>query len=312
MPTSILDLRHLRTLLALLESGSVSRAAALQNVTQSALSHQLKALEEFYGLTLFERKSAPVAFTPAGQRLLELAQAVIPAVEKAERDIARLGGHGAGKLRIAVECHTCFDWLMPSMDALRLRWPEVEQDIVSGFQSDPVGLLHQDRADVAIVSEVDADERDVAVHPLFEFDIVAILPLGHPLLAQGHLEAQDFAGQTLITYPVPDEMLDLVRQVLRPAGVEPPRRTTELTVAMLQLVASGRGFAALPLWAVQTYLQRGYVAQQRIGPNGLTGRLYAVTRQAGKEAGRDDAYLEDFVQVMRETSLRNLPGIRLL
>jgi LysR family transcriptional regulator for metE and metH len=312
MPTSILDLRHLRTLLALLESGSVSRAAALQNVTQSALSHQLKALEEFYGLTLFERKSAPVAFTPAGRRLLELAEAVIPAVEKAERDIARLGGHGAGKLRIAVECHTCFDWLMPSMDALRLRWPEVEQDIVSGFQSDPVGLLHQDRADVAIVSEVDADERDVAVHPLFEFDIVTILPLGHPLLERDHLEARDFAGQTLITYPVPDEMLDLVRQVLRPAGVEPPRRTTELTVAMLQLVASGRGFAALPLWAVQTYLQRGYVAQQRIGENGLTGRLYAVTRQAGKEGGRDDAYLEDFVQVMRETSLRNLPGIRLL
>jgi LysR family transcriptional regulator for metE and metH len=312
MPTSILDLRHLRTLLALAEGGSVSRAAALQNVTQSALSHQLKALEEFYGLTLFERKSAPVAFTPAGRRLLELAQDVIPAVEKAERDVARLGGHGAGKLRIAVECHTCFDWLMPSMDALRLRWPEVEQDIVSGFQSDPVGLLHQDRADVAIVSEVDADERDVAVHPLFAFDIVAILPLGHPLLARDHLEARDFAGETLITYPVPDEMLDLVRQVLRPAGVEPARRTTELTVAMLQLVASGRGFAALPLWAVQTYLQRGYVAQQRIGADGLTGRLYAVTRKGAKEAGRDDAYLEDFVQVMRETSLRNLPGIRLL
>ncbi|PQO99279.1 LysR family transcriptional regulator [Massilia phosphatilytica] len=312
MPTSILDLRHLRTLLALLESGSVSRAAALQNVTQSALSHQLKALEEFYGLTLFERKSAPVAFTPAGRRLLELAQDVIPAVDKAERDVARLTGHGAGKLRIAVECHTCFDWLMPSMDALRLRWPEVEQDIVSGFQSDPVGLLHQDRADVAIVSEVDADERDVGVHPLFEFDIVAILPLGHPLLAREHLVAADFADQTLITYPVPDEMLDLVRQVLRPAGVEPPRRTTELTVAMLQLVASGRGFAALPLWAVQTYLQRGYVAQQRIGEGGLTGRLYAVTRQAKQGAGRDDAYLDDFVQVMRETSLRTLPGIRLL
>ena len=312
MPTSILDLRHLRTLLALLEAGSVSRAAALQNVTQSALSHQLKALEEFYGLTLFERKSAPVAFTPAGRRLLELAQDVIPAVDKAERDVARLTGHGAGKLRIAVECHTCFDWLMPSMDALRLRWPEVEQDIVSGFQSDPVGLLHQDRADVAIVSEVDADERDVAVHPLFEFDIVAILPLGHPLLARDHLVAADFADQTLITYPVPDDMLDLVRQVLRPAGVEPPRRTTELTVAMLQLVASGRGFAALPLWAVQTYLQRGYVAQQRIGEDGLTGRLYAVTRRAEGALGRDDAYLEDFVQVMRETSLRTLPGIRLL
>jgi LysR family transcriptional regulator for metE and metH len=99
-----------------------------------------------------------------------------------------------------------------------------------------------------------------------------------------------------------------VRQVLRPAGVEPTRRTTELTVAMLQLVASGRGFAALPLWAVHNYLERGYVARQRVGPDGLTGRLYAVTRKGVK----DRAYLDDFVQVMRETSLRTLPGIRLL
>ena len=120
--------------------------------------------------------------------------------------------------------------------------------------------------------------------------------------------SQDFAGQALITYPVPDEMLDLVRQVLKPAGVEPPRRTTELTVGMLQLVASGRGFAALPLWAVNGYLERGYVARQRIGPDGLTARLYAVVPKHLAH----NAYLVDFVQVMRETSLLSLPGIRLL
>lgn len=308
MSTSILELRHLRTLLALQEAGTVSRAAALLNVTQSALSHQLKTLEEFYGMTLFERKTAPVAFSAAGRRLLQLAAGTIPAVEQAERDVARLAGHGGGKLRIAVECHTCFDWLMPSMDALRQRWPDVEQDIVSGFQSDPVGLLHQDRADVAIVSDVDEDETDVVFHPLFAFEIVAILPRGHALLDRPYMEARDFADQTLITYPVPDDMLDLVRQVLRPAGIEPPRRTTELTVAMLQLVASGRGFAALPLWAVHGYLERGYVARQRIGADGLTGRLYAVTRK--RNGG--EAYLADFVQVMRETSLRTLPGIDLL
>jgi LysR family transcriptional regulator for metE and metH len=308
MGTSILELRHLRTLLALKEAGTISRAAQLLNVTQSALSHQVLALERQYDAVLFERKSAPVAFTAAGQRLLDLAQQVLPLVGAAERDLARMASSGAGKLRIAVECHTCFDWLMPSMDALRERWPEVEQDIVSGFQADPVGLLHQDRAELAIVSELDETETDMVFHPLFEFEMVAILPLGHPYLAKPHLVARDFAGQALITYPVPDDMLDLVRQVLRPAGVEPPRRTTELTVGMLQLVASGRGFAALPLWAVNGYLERGYVARQRIGPDGLTARLYAVVpkRLAG------NAYLADFVQVMRETSLLALPGIRLL
>jgi LysR family transcriptional regulator for metE and metH len=308
MNQSLLELRHLKTLLALREAGNLSRAAQLLNLTQSALSHQLKALEEQYGAPLFERKSTPVGFTAPGQRLLRLAEGVLPQVAEAERDIARLVQGAAGRLRIAVECHTCFDWLMPAMDAMREHWPEVELDIVSGFQADPVGLLHQDRADLAIVSDVDEGEAGVRVHPLFAFEIVALLPKGHALLARPHLVAADFAGQPLITYPVPDEMLDLVRRVLQPAGVSPPRRTTELTVAMLQLVASGRGLAALPRWAVAGYLERGYVAGQRIGPDGLTGRLYAVVPQRPLA----QPYVADFVQQMRQTSLRTLPGITLL
>src|SRR6185369_3791655 len=244
-----------KTLQALRETGNLSRAAQLLNLTQSALSHQLKGLEEHYGASLFERKSSPVVFSAPGQRLLKLADAVLPLVAETQRDVSRILSGAAGTLRIAVECHTCFDWLMPSMDALRERWPEVELDIVSGFQADPVGLLHQDRAELAIVSDIDESETGVVVRPLFEFEIVALLPRGHALLSKPHLEASDFAGHTLITYPVPDEMLDLVRRVLKPAGITPPRRTTELTVAMLRLVASGRGLAALPRWAVSGYLE---------------------------------------------------------
>lgn len=305
---SLLELRHLKTLLALREAGNLSRAAQLLNLTQSALSHQLKALEAHYGTALFERKSSPVSFGAAGQRLLRLADLVLPQIDEAEHEVRRLVEGSAGQLRIAVECHTCFDWLMPAMDAFRARWPEVELDIVSGFHADPVGLLHQDRAELAIVSEVDMDESGVAVHPLFSFEIVALLPKSHGLLAKPWLEAADFADHTLITYPVPDDMLDLVRRVLQPAGITPPRRSTELTVAMLQLVASGRGLAALPLWAVESFLARGYVAHQRIGESGLIGRLYAVSTAglAGKP------YLADFVRIMRETSLLNLPGVSLL
>ncbi|GAA0754512.1 LysR substrate-binding domain-containing protein [Ideonella azotifigens] len=305
---SPLELRHLKTLLALREAGNLSRAAQLLNLTQSALSHQLKGLEAHYGVTLFERKANPASFGAAGQRLLRLADAVLPLFDEAERDVRRLVQGSAGQLRIAVECHTCFDWLMPAMDAFRSRWPEVELDIVSGFHADPIGLLHQDRAELAIVSEVDEDEAGVAVHPLFSFEIVALLPKGHPLLAKPWLEAADFADHTLITYPVPDEMLDLVRRVLQPAGITPPRRTSELTIAMLQLVASGRGLAALPLWAVESYLARGYVARQRIGEPGLTGRLYATSTTAMAEK----PFIADFVSIMRETSLLNLPGVNLL
>lgn len=305
---SILELRHLKTLVALREAGNLLRAATLLNLTQSALSHQIKQLEELHGVALFERKSVPVRFTPAGERLLRLADVTLPQVMEAERDLARLNQGTAGQLHIAVECHTCFDWLMPAMDVFRRRWPEVELDIVSGFQADPVGLLYGHRADVAIVSEVDPDEK-VDYHPLFRFEIVALLAHEHPLAPRDYLTAKDFANDTLITYPVPDDMLDVVRQVLQPAGVQTAaRRTTELTVAMLQLVASRRGIATLPVWAAQNYLNRDYVLAKRITADGLTGRLYAACLPELS----NKPYLADFVNSTRESCYLNLPNVELL
>ncbi|MEZ7827810.1 MAG: LysR substrate-binding domain-containing protein [Brachymonas denitrificans] len=311
MIQSPLEIRHLRTLSALRDAGSLVRAAQWLHLTQSALSHQIKLLEDRYGTPLFERKSVPPRFSATGQRLLQLADAVLPQIDAAERDVARLVCGGAGQLRIVVECHTCFDWLMPVMDAFRTAWPEVELDIVSGFHPDPVALLLQERAEVAVVSEMDAQDADSGVqfHPLFSYDIVALLANTHPLAARPFLQAEDFADQTLISYPVPDDMLDLMRQVLLPAGIQPAqRRTTELTAAMLQLVASGRGIAALPRWAVQSYLDRGYVTARPIGAQGLTGQLFLACR--ADLAGQ--AWLPDFVHTTRETCFMQLAGVRLL
>ncbi len=308
MLSSILEIRHLRTLVALRDTGSLVRAAQLLNLTQSALSHQVKLLEERFGGPLFERKSVPPQFTAIGLRLLALADGVLPQVESAERDLARLATGGAGQLRIAVECHTCFDWLMPAMDAFRQRWPEVEMDIVSGFHPDPVALVLQRKADVAILAE---PEDSDAVHSfaLFGFEIVALVANEHALAAKPSLSAQDFADQVLISYPVPDEMLDVMRQVLVPAGITPAgRRTTELTVAMLQLVASGRGIATLPRWAAQSYLNRAYVTAKSIGPQGLQGQLFMAARTADAA----QPWLQEFVQVTRESSFKSLPGIALL
>lgn len=304
---SIIELRHLKTLLALREAGNLLRAASLLNVTQSALSHQIKQLEDHHGTALFERKSVPIRFTPAGERLLKLAASILPQVEETERDLVRLAQGTAGQLHIAVECHTCFDWLMPAMDTFRGRWPEVELDIVSGFQADPVGLLYEHRADVAIVAEIDPDEK-VDYHALFSFEIVALVAHDHPLASKEFLNAEDFIGETLITYPVPDDMLDIVRQVLKPAGIEVERRTTELTVAMLQLVASKRGIATLPVWAAQNYLKRDYVLAKKITVDGLTGSLYTACLPETSAK----PYLADFVTTTRESCYLNLDSVELL
>ena len=214
MKPTFLEFRHLKTLLALKETGSVSLAAKHVYLTQSALSHQIKLIEEQFGLPLFERKSNPLRFTSAGERLIRLANEVMPKVIDAERDLARVKHGDAGQLRIAVECHTCFDWLMPAMDEFRQHWGLVELDIVSGFHTDPVGLLLSHRADWAIVSEIEHND-DVIFKPLFSYEMVGICSKNHSLAEKDIWEAEDFIDETWVTYPVPDDMLDLWRKVLK-------------------------------------------------------------------------------------------------
>ncbi len=293
---SPLDLRHLATLQALAESGSLTRAAQRVHLTQSALSRQIAVLEEHYAQRLFERTQPAVRFTPAGQRLLDLAADVLPRVRDAERALAQLREGQSGSLRIAVECHSCFDWLMPAMDALRPRWPDVEMDLLSGFLADPLLPVLDGRADLAVLHEAPPPSAALVVLPLFSFDFVALLARDHPRAAQPALQAADFAAETLITYPVPDDKLDVMRQLLLPAGVRPAaRRSAELTAAIVQLVASRRGIAVLPRWAALPYLERGYVVGRAVGMPPLRGELFA----AMPAALAPRAYLREFVELVR-------------
>lgn len=303
----MIEVRHFRSLVAIAESGKLAAAAERVHVSQSALSHQIKALEAHYGLPLFERTRGGLRFTAAGDRLLALAREALAAISAAERDVERLKGDTRGELRIVLECHTCFDWLMPVMDEFRKRWPEVEVDLVAGFHADPLGLLTEGRADMVIGSQP-AKRRGWAVAPLFRFEILAVVANEHRLRNKRRIDAVDLAGETLITYPVPESRIDLIREVLEPAGIRLQRRTAELTVAILQLVASRRGIAALPNWGVKNYVDHDYVLAKRIGPSGLWSELYATmgTDLAGRPFARD------FVSIVRETCAAQLDGIALL
>ncbi len=300
----MLELRHLRTLTALHETGSVSRAAKRVHLTQSALSHQIKVLQSHYGLPIIQRRGQSIELTEAGKRLVSLSGKVLEEIQTAERDLARISQQTSGDLRIALECHTCFDWLMPIMDAFRQHWPEVELDLVSGFHSDPIKLLEEGGADVVIGSEYQK-RRGIVHHPLFRFEILAVLAPEHALRGKHILQAADFADVTLITYPVPEERIDLIRKVLKPAGIHPQRRTAELTVAILQLVASHRGIAALPSWGIKSYVDHDYVLARRIGASGLWSDLYASTLK--ETASRP--YLRDFLITARNACFATLEGI---
>ncbi|CAA9891208.1 HTH-type transcriptional regulator MetR [Candidatus Methylobacter favarea] len=303
----MLELRHLRSIRAIAETNKLGLAAERVFLTQSALSHQIRALETHYGITLFQRTAQGLRFTPAGQCFLDLANELLPAVEKTERDLIRLKSDQSGELRIVLECHTCFDWLTPVMDVFRRAWPEVELDLVAGFHSDPWSLIDAGKADLVIGSPP-AAIRELASRPLFRFEIMAVLPPEHSLSNRRYLQARDFSEATLLTYPVPEARIDLIAKVLKPAGIAFERRTAELTVAIMQLVASRRGIAALPSWGIKSYVDHDYVIARRIGKKGLWSDLFAI----GSKDCISRPYVQDFVKIIRDTCAEHLPDIKLL
>ncbi|MGZ5119811.1 MAG: LysR family transcriptional regulator [Burkholderiales bacterium] len=303
----MIEIRHLRSLIAIADTRKIASAAERVHLTQSALSHQIRAVEAHYGVTLFERSREGVRFTPAGDRLLAAARDVMARIADAEREVIRLKDDTRGELRIALECHTCFDWLMPVMDEFRRRWPEVEVDLVAGFHPNPVELLSNGKADLVIGSRP-AASRAYSVTPLFRFEIVLVMAQEHRLRSKRRVAAEELRGETLITYPVPPQRIDFIREVLDPAGVKLQRRTAELTIAILQLVASRRGIAALPDWGVKSYVDHDYVLAKRIGAKGLWSDLYAIVSRTQSKR----PYIPDFIAIIRQICASELDRIELL
>ncbi len=295
-----LKLEHLRTLRALRETGSLQAAAQRLHLTQSALSHQLKALEGHFGLTLFERKSRPVRFTRAGERLLRLADQVLPAFTAAESELLKLASGEAGRLHIAIECHSCFAWLMPTLERYQRDWPDIDVDIAMGHSFDAKAALRAGELDLVVTADPD-DDPALVYHPLLDYEAVLVIHRDHPLVmqagARGHVVADDFRELTLITYPVERSRLDIFRKFLDPAGVSPAQiRTTELTIMMIQWVVSQRGVCVLPDWAMWEYRNRPALRTLRLGDQGLRSRLYLAIRRDDE----DERWMRAFVDLARE------------
>ena len=302
----MIELRHLRTLVALRDTGSLVEAADRLFLTQSALSHQLKDLEDRLECTLFVRKTKPPRFTSAGRRLLKLADELIPMVRTAERDIARLAGGEAGRLHICIECHSCFQWLIPAIDRYRSNWPEVELDLTGGFNFEPLPALSRGDLDLVITSDP-VETAGLRYIPLFRYEALLAVASDHVLASRSHVEAGDLIHETLITYPVDRNRLDVFTKFLDIEDVEPASvRTAELTPMMVQLVASGRGVAALPNWALTEYLERQTIVAVKLGQTGLWGTLFAAIREDQYES----PFMEDFIHTSIETCFNNLTGIR--
>ena len=290
-----IEFRHLRTIKAIHEAGGLAKAADLLNTTQSALSHQVKGLEDQAGVELFVRRSKPLKLSAAGTRLLRLAEQVLPQIEATVAEFTGLRDGHSGRMHIAIECHACFEWLFPVLEHFRRDWADVDVDIRPGLAFDALPALMKEEVDLVVSSDPE-DIAGVEFIELFDYAPVFVASKDHPLAQKEFIEASDFRGETLITYPVERSRLDIFSQLLIPAKVEPAAvRQAELTAVILLLVASNRGVSVLPDWVVREVKYSSDYVTRPLTKNGLTRRLYAAIRSEE----RDKPYMQRLIELAR-------------
>jgi LysR family transcriptional regulator, regulator for metE and metH len=273
-----LELRHFRTLRAIQQAGGLARAADLLNTTQSALSHQVAGIEDQVGMELFVRRSKPMRLTSAGIRMLRVAERILPEIAALEEEFHALSAGKTGRLHIAIQCHACFDWLFPVLELFRHAWPDVDVDIRAGLAFDAFPALLREEVDLVISSNPEP-LPGISFNPLFDYHPTFVASSLNPLAQKPVIEPEDFRDQTLITYPVNRDKLDIFTEFLTDAKVEPrAQRPVELTAVILMLVGSNRGVTVLPDWVIRDVKSNADYVTRPLGDGTITKRLFAATR----------------------------------
>lgn len=294
----MIDRHHLEVLRAVDRDGSLTAAAESLHLTQSALSHAIRKLERYLDTPLWLRDGRQLRLTQAGEYLLSLANRLLPQLEHAEEVIGQFASGRRGTLRIGMECHPCYQWLLKVVGPYLEQWPAVDVDVKQRFQFGGIGALFGYDIDVLVTPDP-LHRKGLVYEPVFDYEQVLVVPDSHPLAAKAWVEPADLESETLITYPVDAERLDIYTRFLVPAHSSPVRhKTIETTDIMLQMVAAGRGVSALPRWLVEEYAHQMPIAPVRLGRKGIDKQIFLGLR----ERDADVDYLQSFMAMARETT----------
>ena len=292
----MLDRIHLSIVQEVEKQGSLTAAAGVLHVTQSALSHSMKKLEQQLGTDIWLREGRSLRLTQAGQYLLAVANRVLPQLSLAEERLRQFAQGERGALRIGMECHPCYQWLLKVVSPYLAAWPDVDVDVKQKFQFGGIGALFGYEIDLLVTPDP-LDKPGLVFEPVFDYEQVLVVAAGHPLAQQDYVTPRQLGSEVLVTYPVPVDRLDIYTMFLAPAGITPRRhKTIETTDIMLQMVASGRGVAALPRWLVLEYADKMAVVPVRLGKEGIAKHIYLGAREA--DVGID--YLRAFIEQARQ------------
>ncbi|BBB24274.1 LysR family transcriptional regulator, regulator for metE and metH [Isorropodon fossajaponicum endosymbiont JTNG4] len=291
----MITLKHLKIIQALHENSTLTRAANVLYLSQSALSHQIRYLEEKLGIALWEREGRNLRLTKAGELLLQTAQQLLPILEQTEKTLKAYAQGHQGILRIGVEYYPCYEWLTKVIGVFLQEIPNVEVEIINKFQfSGHEGLLNY-HIDILITPDIEK-KADIHIETLAQYNLVLLVADEHLLAHKTIITPKDLTHETLLTFPVPLERLDILTQFLNPAHTKPKHiKKIESIELMLQMTVLGRGVCVLPEWLADEFIKKMLVKKIRISANGLSQKLFAILRKQDREIN----YVQRFVKISK-------------
>lgn len=295
----MLEKIHLSILREISRQGSLTAAADSLHLTQSALSHSIKKLEQLANVSLWLKDGRTIKLTQAGEYLLAQANRIIPQFERMEDTLRQFATNEKGSLHIGMECHPCYQWLLRVVSPFLATSPGVDIDVKQKFQFGGMAALFN--YDIDILITPDPIQKDsIRFEPVFPYEQVLIVSQQSKLSKLSSVLPTQLTDQTLLTYPVDLARLDIFQQFLLPAQCLPQKhKTMEDTDIILQMVAANRGVAALPKWLALEYAKTLPIVAIRLGNEGIHKHIHVGYRTQEQH----NKHIETFIALAKSLTL---------
>ncbi len=292
-----MEIKYLKLIKTIAEEGNISNSAERLFLTQSALSHQLREIEERLGLKVFLRSRNKWNLTEEGKALYELSVRILEEIDKSLSKIQDIQNGSSGKISISTECYSFYHGLPAFIQKMGLLYPDIQIKLAVEATHHPVSKLLSNELDLAIVTTKPVHASLKAI-PFFQDEIFAVLHQEHPLQNKAVLEAEDFSDVPLIIHSFPLETVSVYEHFLKAHQIEPLKVTAiPLTEVALEMVAANMGIMCIPKWALASFTLPDSLVFKRLGSQGLQRKHYLVLRQEDQHK----QYFHDFIQNLQET-----------
>lgn len=293
----MIDSKYLEILKEVKSQGSVTAAAEKLHVSQSALSHMIRKLEERYNLKIWVKQGRNLHFTKAGDYLLDVAERILPQLQNAEEMLCDYASGMRGNIKVGMECHPCQKWLMAVASPYLEQWKDIRFEVANAFNFSGVNALVDHEIDLLITPDP-IQHPQLTFQPVFDFELVLVMSKEHPLSQKKFIEPKDLIEEELVTVPVSIDRLDIFTRFLIPAKCRPKNHVTvETSELILQLVSHNRGVAVLPDWIVRTTTRNPNLRCLKLGKRGLEKSIHIGIRK-GEE---DIDYIKGFFDIAKNT-----------